>query len=284
MHWVDVNRGQATVQWGKGRRETMPLTQGPSGFLQAVSVSGKIFRTEVPNLVLVPKGGYGPDRVLKRPAAFKRPAAIYLSSEEEVDEDEEEKEEEEPENDEEEPEKDEEEPENTEEHQDDEKADGDEGEEKQEQEEEMEEEEEGEEEERQELEEAEVQEEEGEEEEYQNEEDEEEYQNEEDEEEEEEDDQKEEDKAKEDEAEKGQEKEKGNGSSSSGKDGKDPPFPEDGKPLHFLGGVIYTDTKGRKFRVKVSKSDRKDKAFSFKVQDKGSAWAQSLEHIRRGSK
>ena len=86
---VSVDHTTMEAIWTAGGSETRaPLTEGPDGFAIA-SFGKRIYRSEVPNLMLdvppptmasipsagAPKAPRREQRVLKRPAAFKRPAA-----------------------------------------------------------------------------------------------------------------------------------------------------------------------------------------------------------------
>jgi hypothetical protein len=52
-------------------------------------------------------------------------------------------------------------------------------------------------------------------------------------------------------------------------------------PVHYLGGVVYTDTKNEAFRVKVKSSDRQDRKIRWQGQ-KLQAWDKALSLIEEG--
>ena len=87
---VSVDHATMEAIWtAEGSETRAPLTEGPDGFAIA-SFGNRTYRSEMPNLMLqgvpppamaskpsagAPKAPRREQRVLKRPAAFKRPAA-----------------------------------------------------------------------------------------------------------------------------------------------------------------------------------------------------------------
>ena len=58
-----------------------------------------------------------------------------------------------------------------------------------------------------------------------------------------------------------------------------PTWDPDGKPVNYLGGVVYTDRKNNVWRVYKSKGERYDDKVKIRADDMEGQWAKCLQKI-----